>query len=56
LTTAKEQVQIIEQNINDLNQIFLAKNDGILTGSDGFTLNNNLRIRHSLGPPKIINK
>lgn len=44
-----------KQNPIKLNKIILVKNDRILPGADGFSINNNPRKphRHSLGPPRI---
>ena len=52
-TILKFQQEVYDTSSNDLDEIILVKDDGILPGADGFPLNNNPRRRHPFGRPRI---
>ena len=45
--------EVYDTSSNDLDEIILVKDDGILPGADGFPLNNNPRRRHPFGRPRM---
>ena len=52
-TILEFQQEIPATSSNDMYEIILVKDDGILPGADGFPLNNNPRRRHPFGRPRI---
>ncbi len=52
-TILEFQQEISATSSNDMDEIILVKDDGILPGADGFPLNNNLRRRHPFGRPRM---
>jgi hypothetical protein len=45
--------EVYDTSSNDIDEIILVKDDGILPGADGFPLNNNPRRRHPFGRPRM---
>ena len=52
-TILEFQQEIPAPSSNDMDEIILVKDDGILPGADGFPLNNNPRRRHPFGRPRM---
>ena len=52
-TILEFQQEVYDTSSNDIDEIILVKDDGILTGADGFPLNNNPRRRHPFGRPRM---
>ena len=52
-TILEFQKEVYDTSSNDIDEIILVKDDGILTGADGFPLNNNPRRRHPFGRPRM---
>lgn len=45
--------EVYDTSSNDMDEIILVKDDGILPGADAFPLNNNPRRRHPFGRPRM---
>ena len=52
-TILEFQQEVYDTSSNDLDEIILVKDDGILHRADGFPLNNNPRRRHPFGRPRM---
>jgi hypothetical protein len=52
-TILELQQEVSDTSSNDIDEIMLVKDDGILPGADGFPLNNNPRRRHPFGRPRM---
>jgi len=52
-TILELQQEVSDTSSNDMDEIILVKDDGILPGADGFPLNNNPRRRHPFGRPRM---
>ena len=52
-TILEFQQEIFEASSNDIDEVILVENNGILPGADGFPLNNNPRRRHPFGRPRM---
>jgi len=52
-TILELQQEVSDTSSNDIGEIILVKDDGILPGADGFPLNNNPRRRHPFGRPRM---
>ena len=52
-TSFEFEQEVSDTSSNDMDEIILVKDDGILPGADGFPLNNNPRRRHPFGRPRM---
>ena len=52
-TILEFQQEVSDTSSNDMDEIILVKDDGILPGADGLPLNNNPRRRHPFGRPRM---
>ena len=52
-TSLEFEQEVSDTGSNDMDEIILVKDDGILPGADGFPLNNNPRRRHPFGRPRM---
>lgn len=52
-TSLEFEQEVSDTSSNDMDEIILVKDDGILPGADGFPLNNNPRRRHPFGRPRM---